>query len=68
MQTQRNGARAVEERLLRVNAQRVPRPFFALGKRSGWGWVFLDDLRSISRSSALVFAGVGFRGLTSNAA
>jgi len=22
-----------------VNAQRVPRPFFALGKRSGWGWV-----------------------------
>ena len=34
----------------------------------GLGLGVADDLRSISRSSALVFAGAGFRGLTSNAA
>ena len=35
----RTSRRGKPWRLLRVNAQRVPRPFFALGKRSGWGWV-----------------------------
>jgi hypothetical protein len=54
------------------NAQWVPlgpRSFLALGKGFGWGWGWGWVLRtasaSISRSSALVFAGVGFRGLMS---
>jgi hypothetical protein len=50
------------------NAQWVPlgpRSFLALGKGFGWGWVLRTASASISRSSALVFAGVGFRGLMS---
>ena len=70
MQTQRNGARAVEENLGAFACERSTGAATLLRLRQtlGLGLGIADDLRTISRSSALVFAGVGFRGLMSNAA